>query len=148
MANKLSIGVIIGICIGISIGLVVGGCILIWYKLQSKGKKEIPSTRGQQCMQLPLRVNGLSASSVLSDITIDSDSPPHGKKKKTIKSWFAGRHGEKNAILSHSGLPVFPYRYSAVYGSSYCIRYNYIVRCCLRASLIRFLMKFSLSSYT
>jgi hypothetical protein len=110
MTSKFPIGVIVGICVGIFIGI-VGTCILIWHRLQPKEKKETTSTRAQPCMQLPLRVNGLNASSMLSDITVDADSPPHGKKKKTFKSWFAGRHGEKNEILSHSGLPVFPYRY-------------------------------------
>ena len=109
MNNKLSIGVIIGICIGISIGLVVGGCILIWYRVQ-KRKKQIQCSHDQRGMSLPIRVNGLGASSMLSDITIDADSPPHGKESNAFKSWFTVRQGEKNSILSHSGLPNFPYR--------------------------------------
>ena len=113
MANLLSTGLIIGISIGITIGLVIGGCILIcYYKAHKRPKQQIQAPSSDwQGMELPIRVNGLDASSVLSDITIGTDSPPRGKAKNgTFKSWFGGGEKNSNTILSHSGLPNFPYK--------------------------------------
>ncbi|KAH7294133.1 hypothetical protein KP509_28G058100 [Ceratopteris richardii] len=57
-------------------------------------------------MQLPIRTNGIDASSVLSDTTTEHGSPT--KENKQFSSWFRG--SEKRSVLSHSGLPVYPYK--------------------------------------
>jgi hypothetical protein len=113
MSSLLSTGLVIGISIGITIGLVIGGSILIcYYRSQKKPEQQIQEPHSDwQGMELPIRVNGLDASSVLSDVTIGTDSPPRGKtKNSTFKSWFANGEKNSNAILSHSGLPSFPYK--------------------------------------
>eukprot|EP00250_Pteridium_aquilinum_P006623 c16502_g1_i2 orf=1076-1771(-) len=107
MKNSLSVGVIIGISIGVTIGVVIAGCLVLCWKARRKQRK----ARGgsNRCgMQLPIRVNGFDVSSVLSDTTTDLDSPPHSKDNRPFSSWFGGT--DKNSVLSHSGLPVYPYK--------------------------------------
>ncbi|KAI5054957.1 hypothetical protein GOP47_0030446 [Adiantum capillus-veneris] len=107
MNSSLSIGVIIGISIGVAIGVVIAGCLLLCYQAQRK-KKQVTGGSEQRGMQLPIRVNGFDASSMLSDTTTDHDSPPRSKENKHFPSWFGV--SEKSSVLSHSGLPVYPYK--------------------------------------
>ena len=114
MANSLSKGLIIGISVGVTIGLVIGGCILICYyrvRVRKRPKQIQESSSDWRGMQLPIRVNGLDATSVLSDVTIGANSPPQEKENNgTFRAWFGGGEKTSNSILSHSGLPNFPYK--------------------------------------
>lgn len=107
MNSSLSVGVIIGISIGVTIGVVIAGCLLLCCRAQRK-RRQARGSNERRGMQLPIRVNGLDASSVLSDVTTDHDSPPHSKENRPFSSWFGG--SEKNSVLSHSGLPNYPYK--------------------------------------
>ncbi|KAI5063171.1 hypothetical protein GOP47_0021718 [Adiantum capillus-veneris] len=84
--TEMNIIVLLGVVLGITVG---AGITIV---------------RG---MALPIRVNAVDASSVLSDTT-EYDSPPSNKDKSLFSSWFGG--SEKSAVLSNSGLPSYPYR--------------------------------------
>lgn len=106
MSNFLSLGIIIGIVVGIIIAIFIGICVLLCLYMTKKedGVRSISEQRG---MALPIRVNAIDVSSVLSDTT-EYDSPPSNKEQGVFSSWFGG--SEKRSVLSHSGLPNYPYR--------------------------------------
>ena len=106
--NILSIGITIGVVVGIAIGIAVAVCLSLWIHIQSKENKIQNTSNEQRGMTLPIRVNAADASSVLSDDTTEYDSPPMGNDQGIFSSWFGGN--EKNSILTHSGLPNYPYR--------------------------------------
>eukprot|EP00250_Pteridium_aquilinum_P006576 c16467_g1_i2 orf=1-858(-) len=106
MNSILSLGIIVGVGAGVGIGILIGICVFLCLNTK-KREDEARSISEQRGMALPIRVNAIDVSSVLSDTT-EYDSPSPSKEQGLFSSWFKG--SEKNTVLSHSGLPNYPLR--------------------------------------
>jgi hypothetical protein len=106
--NTLSIGITLGVIVGISIGVICAICLSLWVHIRSKENKIQNTSSEPKGVTLPIRVNGVDVNSSLSDDTTEYESPPAGSDQGKFTSWFGV--SEKNLILTHSGLPNYPYK--------------------------------------
>lgn len=99
--SSLSTGVIIGISIGVLIGVFIAGCIVLCFGCRKKRLQKNGSL--SRSLGLPIRVNGVDSSTIMSD---SISSPPSYSTGK-VSSWFAQ---ERNLIPSSSGVTKFSYK--------------------------------------
>ncbi|KAG0584134.1 hypothetical protein M758_3G186700 [Ceratodon purpureus] len=97
--SQLSTGVIIGISIGVFIGILIAVCALLCFGCRKKRlEKRNSSHRG---FVLPIRVNGVNSSTIMSDSV---SSPPSYAK---TSNWWGQ---ERQLIPSSSGVTKFSYK--------------------------------------
>lgn len=108
-----------GISIGVTVGMILVACFLgciIWHR---KCYKDQLSKNIQSGISLPIRVNNIDSSTILSEAVID-----HGEtlasKKNGHSTWW-GKH-EQDFVSSAFGIPRYSYKYAI-----FCILYLYIV---------------------
>lgn len=106
MNNLLTFGITVGVVVAVAIAIFICICVFLCVYMTKKedGTRSHSEQRG---MALPIRVNAVDTTSALSDTT-EYDSSPRNKGQGLFSSWFGA--SEKNAVLSHSGLPNYPYR--------------------------------------
>ncbi|BBN03899.1 hypothetical protein MPTK1_3g00460 [Marchantia polymorpha subsp. ruderalis] len=101
--NQLSTGVIIGISIGVFVGVLLAVCVLLCCRWKKKTSKDGSERRG---LSLPIRVNGVNSSTILSDSNLGKESPSTGHYANTLfSSWF----GSSERFLASSGVTKFSY---------------------------------------
>nr|PNR49317.1 hypothetical protein PHYPA_011213 [Physcomitrium patens] len=100
--GSLSIGVIIGISIGVFIGVIIASCVVLCLGCRRKRLKKRGSSR--RGFVLPIRVNGVNSSTIMSDSV---SSPPANVASKG-NSWWGGQ--EKQLIPSSLGVTKFTYK--------------------------------------
>ena len=99
--SQLSTGVIIGISIGVFIGILIAVCALMCFGCRKKRlEKRNSSHRG---FVLPIRVNGVNSSTIMSD---SISSPPSYATNKATTWWGH----ERQLIPSSSGVTKFSYK--------------------------------------
>ena len=98
--SQLSTGVIIGISIGVFIGILIAVCALMCFGCRKKRlEKRNSSHRG---FVLPIRVNGVNSSAIMSDSV---SSPPSYATNKA--NWWGH---ERQLIPSSSGVTKFTFK--------------------------------------
>ncbi|KAL2635786.1 hypothetical protein R1flu_007265 [Riccia fluitans] len=103
--SQLSTGVIIGISIGVAIGVLLAVCVLLCWRWKKKSIKMGSERRG---LALPIRVNGVNSSVILSDSNLGGKESPStaGNFANTLfSSWF----GSSERFLASSGVTKFGY---------------------------------------
>ncbi|GLT72521.1 hypothetical protein SLA2020_444480 [Shorea laevis] len=101
-----SSGLIIGISIGVVIGVLLAIVALLCIRYHRK-RSQIGNSSSRRAAALPIRTNGVDASTILSDSTIGPDSPVKaGQNGMTV--WLDGF--KRSNVVSVSGLPEYSYR--------------------------------------
>ncbi|KAJ7539453.1 hypothetical protein O6H91_11G096400 [Diphasiastrum complanatum] len=102
----LSVGVIIGISIGVGIGVLLAACLVACARAHKKRiSRETSDSRG---MVLPIRVNGVDSSVMLSDSINGPNAPAHPKESSKRPLWLGG--GENHFHSVSSGITKFSYK--------------------------------------
>lgn len=109
MKDLSSWGLIIGVTIGVVIGvlLAVGALFCIRFR---KKHAQIRLSSSRRASTIPMRVNGVDSSSVLSDSTMDQESPKHPETEADGSSFWIEGTKRKN-LVSVSGIPKYFYKY-------------------------------------
>ncbi|KAH9331357.1 hypothetical protein KI387_003465, partial [Taxus chinensis] len=105
--KSLSVEVILGISIGVTVGVILVACFfrcIIWQRKRSKDQR---SKNIQTGISLPIRVNGIDSSTILSESVIDRGATV-ASKQNGHSSWW-GKH-EKDFVPSTSGIPRYSYK--------------------------------------
>lgn len=101
--SELSTGVIIGISIGVAIGVLLAACVVLCWRLRRKRVIDGSQRRG---LALPIRVNGVNSSTILSDSNLGKESPSASYYPVNFLSqWF----GSSERFLASSGVTKFSY---------------------------------------
>ncbi|GLU23531.1 hypothetical protein SLE2022_395290 [Rubroshorea leprosula] len=101
-----SSGLIIGISIGVVIGVLLAIVALLCIRYHRK-RSQIGNSSSRRAAALPIRTNGVDASTILSDSTIGPDSPVKaGQNGMTV--WLDGF--KRSNVVSVSGLPEYSYK--------------------------------------
>lgn len=101
--SQLSTGVIIGISIGVAIGALIAACVVLCWRVRRKQLRDGSERRG---LALPIRVNGVNSSTILSDSNLGKESPNSGYHPGNLFSqWF----GSSERFLASSGVTKFSY---------------------------------------
>ncbi|XP_064966061.1 calcium/calmodulin-regulated receptor-like kinase 1 isoform X1 [Musa acuminata AAA Group] len=114
MKDLSSWGLIIGVTIGVVIGvlLAVGALFCIRFR---KKHAQIRLSSSRRASTIPMRVNGVDSSSVLSDSTMDQESPKHPETEADGSSFWIEGTKRKN-LVSVSGIPKYFYKaYHAIF---------------------------------
>nr|XP_018682014.1 PREDICTED: calcium/calmodulin-regulated receptor-like kinase 1 isoform X2 [Musa acuminata subsp. malaccensis] len=108
MKDLSSWGLIIGVTIGVVIGvlLAVGALFCIRFR---KKHAQIRLSSSRRASTIPMRVNGVDSSSVLSDSTMDQESPKHPETEADGSSFWIEGTKRKN-LVSVSGIPKYFYK--------------------------------------
>ncbi|CAL9046077.1 calcium/calmodulin-regulated receptor-like kinase 1 isoform X2 [Musa acuminata AAA Group] len=108
MKDLSSWGLIIGVTIGVVIGvlLAVGALFCIRFR---KKHAQIRFSSSRRASTIPMRVNGVDSSSVLSDSTMDQESPKHPETEADGSSFWIEGTKRKN-LVSVSGIPKYFYK--------------------------------------
>ncbi|XP_042478291.1 calcium/calmodulin-regulated receptor-like kinase 1 [Macadamia integrifolia] len=101
----MSWGLIIGISIGVIIGvlLAISGLFCIRYR---RKRSQISSTSSCRAATTPIHSNGPNSCTILSDSTIDQESPK-ASETKGLSLWLGPR---KKNVVSMSGIPKYSYK--------------------------------------
>ncbi|KAF3777536.1 Calcium/calmodulin-regulated receptor-like kinase 1 [Nymphaea thermarum] len=102
----ISQGLIIGITIGVVIGLSLAVFALLCVRYRRR-RAQISSSSSRRNTTIPIRINGVDASTILSDSTIAQDSPKHSDAN-VMSFWFDGP--KRKSLTSMSGIPKYSYR--------------------------------------
>ncbi|CAM6092631.1 unnamed protein product [Calypogeia fissa] len=101
--SELSTGVIIGISIGVAIGVFIAACVVLCWRLRRKRVIDGSERRG---LALPIRVNGVNSSTILSDSNMGKESPSASYHPSNFFSqWFSS----SERFLASSGVTKFSY---------------------------------------
>lgn len=98
----VSWGLIIGVTVGVVIGILLAAAALFCNWLRKQGP-QIGNSSSRRASTVPIRTNGVDASSILSDSTTGQESP--GAEENSISLWIEGSRGER--VISVSGIPKY-----------------------------------------
>ncbi|CAL9163257.1 unnamed protein product [Musa hybrid cultivar] len=108
MKDLSSWGLIIGVTIGVVIGVLLAVGALFCIRLRKK-HAQIRLSSSRRASTIPMRVNGVDSSSVLSDSTMDQESPKHPETEADGSSFWIEGTKRKN-LVSVSGIPKYFYK--------------------------------------
>jgi len=102
-----SSGLIIGISIGVVIGVFLAILALFCLRYHRK-RSQIGSSSSRRAAKIPIRANGADACTVMSDSTMDPESPVKAGRNR-VPLWLEGF--KRSNVVSVSGIPEFSYKY-------------------------------------
>ncbi|URE01698.1 Protein tyrosine kinase [Musa troglodytarum] len=108
MKDLSSWGLIIGVTIGVVIGVLLAVGALFCIRFRKKHAR-IRLSSSRRASTIPMRVNGVDSSSVLSDSTMDQESPKHPETEADGSSFWIEGTKRKN-LVSVSGIPKYFYK--------------------------------------
>eukprot|EP01018_Ginkgo_biloba_P024455 Gb_34904 [translate_table: standard] len=104
--GRQSVTLIVGISIGVTIGVVLATFTLLCIRLRRRRSQVHRSSNDQRGVSLPIRINGVDSSQIMSDAIVHESS--QASKQNGRSSWW-GLH-EKNFVPSASGIPKYSYK--------------------------------------
>lgn len=119
--SELSTGVIIGISIGVAIGALLAVCVLLCWRWQKKSLKIGSERRG---LALPIRVNGVNSSVILSDSNLGSKESPSTAAGNFANTLFSSWFGSSERFLASSGVTKFSYGYIHNTTHPFCLMFS------------------------
>lgn len=102
-----SSGLIIGISIGVVIGVFLAILALFCMRYHRK-RSQIGSSSSRRAVTIPIRANGADACTIMSDSTIDPESPVKSGRNR-VPLWLEGF--KRSNTVSFSGIPEYSYKY-------------------------------------
>ncbi|KAJ6293189.1 hypothetical protein OIU77_008820 [Salix suchowensis] len=101
-----SSGLIIGISIGVVIGVFLAILALFCMRYHRK-RSQIGSSSSRRAVTIPIRANGADACTIMSDSTIDPESPVKSGRNR-VPLWLEGF--KRSNTVSFSGIPEYSYK--------------------------------------
>lgn len=101
-------GLILGVTAGVVIGIFLAIGALLCIRLRKK-HAQIRITSSRRASTVPMRANGVDASSIQSDSTMDQESPKHNDLEEDGPSLWAEGTKRKH-LVSVSGVPKYSYK--------------------------------------
>ncbi|XP_042407186.1 calcium/calmodulin-regulated receptor-like kinase 1 isoform X2 [Zingiber officinale] len=99
---------ILGVTAGVLIGIFLAIGALLCIRFQKK-RAQIRITSSRRASTVPMRANGVDASSIQSDSTMDQESPKHNDFEEDRPSlWTEGT--KRKHLVSVSGVPKYSYK--------------------------------------
>ncbi|KAK8921028.1 putative leucine-rich repeat receptor-like serine/threonine-protein kinase [Platanthera zijinensis] len=96
----VSWGLIVGVIVGVVIDILLAAAALLCNWLRKLGP-QIGNSSSRRAYSVPIRVNGVDASSILSDSTTGQESPG-AEEENNISLWIEGPRG--NGAISVTGI--------------------------------------------
>ncbi|KAJ6727978.1 hypothetical protein OIU74_006094 [Salix koriyanagi] len=101
-SSELIIGISIGVVIGVFLAILALFCMRYHRK-----RSQIGSSSSRRAVTIPIRANGADACTIMSDSTIDPESPVKSGRNR-VPLWLEGF--KRSNTVSFSGIPEYSYK--------------------------------------